>query len=362
MTELFEGYTVEIDQISKDEWSNLLKEFMDSTIYQTWQYGEIRWGENNLSHVVIKNNGDILSAAQIRIIKVPLLKRGIAYITYGPLWKRSGRKPDIKTFRIMLQILKKEYACSRKLLLRIRPHGFVELDSGLEQVLNKESFKVTKGMFKERRRTILLDLRYSPDDLRKRLDKKWRRHLKKSESENVNIVEGYDDKLFTKFKPIFDEVVSQKKFDPGVNVNEFEKIQRILPSDQKMRITILEAGGKPVSGSVCSHIGDTVTGVLGATSQEGKTLRAYYLLQWDRILWSKKVGGIFFDLAGINPQTNPSVYHFKKGLNGDEVTFLGVYDYCESKFMLNSITTFENMLQNIKSLHKNNFSVNSKSR
>ncbi|MEN6321067.1 MAG: peptidoglycan bridge formation glycyltransferase FemA/FemB family protein [Syntrophaceae bacterium] len=351
MEGLFKDYSVEIDQVSKEKWADLLNDFIDSTINQTWQYGEVRWGSNNLSHVVIKSNGDIISAAQIRILTLPILKRGIAYITYGPLWKKRGREPDVNNLRIMLKVLKKEYACSRKLILRIRPHGFVELDSDVEQVLNEEGFKITKGMFKERRRTILVDLHYSPEDLRKRLDKKWRHALKKSESESLYIIEGYDDELFKKFKPIFYELVTQKKFAPGVDVNEYERIQKILPSDQRMRVTICEVDGKPVSGSVCSYIGDTVVGMLSAINQEGRNVRAYYFLQWDEILWSKKAGRSYYDLGGINPDTNPSVYHFKAGINGQEVTFLGVYDYCESQFMVTSITAFENLLVQIKKQH-----------
>jgi len=348
MEELFEGYSVEIDKISKEEWSDLLKIFMDSTVYQTWEYGQVRWGEANLSHIVIKKNEDIISVVQVRIIKIPLVKVGIAYVTWGPLWKRRGNVLDINRFRLMLKVLKKEYANSRKLLLRIRPHAFYELDRDMKQVLTEEGFQNTKGMFKDKKYTILVDLNPSVVDLRKNLHKKWRGSLNKSEKNNLSIVEGYDEQLFTKFKPIFDELINKKKFTPGVNVGEIEQIQKTLPQDKKMRITICEVHGKPVSGSVCSYIGDTVVGMLSATNDEGRSVNAYYLLQWDEILWSKKVGRNFYDLGGINQKYNPSVYRFKSRINGKEVTFMGVYDYCENKFINSSIATFENLLLHIK--------------
>ena len=46
-------YIVEIDQISKAEWEKLIHIFDDSSIYQTWSYGAVRWGQSNLSHIVI---------------------------------------------------------------------------------------------------------------------------------------------------------------------------------------------------------------------------------------------------------------------------------------------------------------------
>lgn len=54
MKTLDPGYDVEIDQVEKTEWSKLVQRFDDATIYQTWSYGLVRWGEKNLSHLVLK--------------------------------------------------------------------------------------------------------------------------------------------------------------------------------------------------------------------------------------------------------------------------------------------------------------------
>jgi hypothetical protein len=72
------GYIVEIDQLDKTEWEKLIQIFDDASIYQTWSYGAVRWGQANLSHIIIKENNEVLAAAQMRIIKIPFLKAGIA--------------------------------------------------------------------------------------------------------------------------------------------------------------------------------------------------------------------------------------------------------------------------------------------
>ena len=51
------SYTAEIDNIEPAHWNRLLHEFDDATIFQTWTYGSARWGQNNLSHAVIKKDG-----------------------------------------------------------------------------------------------------------------------------------------------------------------------------------------------------------------------------------------------------------------------------------------------------------------
>ena len=103
-------------------------------------------------------------------------------------------------------------------------------------------------------------------------------------------------------------------------------VQSRLPRPQKMRVTLCLDETGVIAGSVCSGIGDTALGLLGVTSVEGRKRRAYYLLQWDEILWAKRNANKAYDLNGINPETNPELYHFKSGLRGDELTFLGSFD------------------------------------
>ena len=59
---LITGYKAEIDNISEEKWSDTLSHFSDSNIYQTRSYGEIRWGNEQLSHLILKSNDTIVGA------------------------------------------------------------------------------------------------------------------------------------------------------------------------------------------------------------------------------------------------------------------------------------------------------------
>jgi len=67
---------VEIDRVTSAEWAELLELFVDANVYQTWSFGAIRWGEGNLSHVVLKRDGDVVGIAQVRIVRVPVVGVG----------------------------------------------------------------------------------------------------------------------------------------------------------------------------------------------------------------------------------------------------------------------------------------------
>ena len=81
-----------------------------------------------------------------------------------------------------------------------------------------------------------------------------------------------------------------------------------------------------MAGHVASLLGDTSVYLLGATLEAGLKAKASYLLQWNAILEAKKRGLSWYDLGGIDPEGNPGVYHFKKGLGGLEVCAAGPFE------------------------------------
>jgi hypothetical protein len=340
------GYNAEFNRISQAEWDRCLVFFSDANINQCWGYGSVKWGADHNEHVVLKKDGAIRSLAQVAIITSHVPRIGIAYVTWGPLWKRKGLIDDGSSFRAMLEALKDEYAHRRKLLLRLKPYGYEETNREMRSVLEQAGFRPTKGIFREKKRTILVNLGYSPEDLRRRLSKKWRNSLTHSEKEDLRIQEGFTDEPLYTIRPIYEALMSKKKFE-GWDLGELAKIQNTLEAGQKMRITTCEDDHRTIAASVCSALGDTAVGLIGMTSDEGREKRAYYLLQWDEILWAKRSGKTTYDLNGINPRKNPTVYHFKSGIRGDEVTFLSVHDYCQNRVVSALIILAERVLDSL---------------
>ena len=62
---------------------------------------------------------------------------------------------------------------------------------------------------------------------------------------------------------------------------------------------------------VASAIGNMGIYLLGATHDEGLNTKAAYLIHWTMINRLKESGVQSYDLGGINPETNPGVYHFQ---------------------------------------------------
>jgi hypothetical protein len=324
---LGDGYFGEVDKVDKNEWSRIVDQFSDANIYQTWSYDAVRCGKENISHLVLRSADQIVAAAQARIVRIPVVGMGAAYIRWGPLWQRRSQTPDPVVFRIALRALRNEYVCRRGLILRIFPLLYDNGPESFTGVLLQEGYNPVQD--EEPGRTLIVDLNQPIQDVRKKLDQKWRNCLNKAERNQLEVVEGNDDTLFADFINIYHALLERKKFEEPNDINEFRRIQSDLPPEHKMRILLCQSDGLASAGVICATIGETGIYLFGATNDEGMTNKGSYLLQWKAIEWMKKNGCRNYNLNGISPLKNPGSYHFKAGLsgkNGKDICYLGRFD------------------------------------
>jgi len=319
---------IEVDQIGKGEWTEMLQNFADAAIYQTWSYGAVRWNETNLSHIVLRRGKEAVAAAQARIVRVPILHCGIAYVTWGPVWRRQSKEKRRDHIHQMITALREEYVVRRGLYLRVLPSEVDESTEAREirSIFEAEGFRWTPSHY----RTLLVDLAPSMPELRRNLSSRWRRQLNVAENKGLSIFEGTGSQLYEAFMTLYQEMLARKQFVPGMDVNEFKKIQQDLPAALKMKILVCAFEGEPVAALVGSLLGDTGIYLLGATGDKGLKLRGSYLLHWRMMEWLKEQGARWYDLNGFNPEKNPGTASFKEGVSGKDVRHIGQFDACQN--------------------------------
>jgi lipid II:glycine glycyltransferase (peptidoglycan interpeptide bridge formation enzyme) len=325
-------WQVEVDRATTAEWSQMLDLFDDANIYQTAAYGGVRWGERNLSRLVLKRDGQVVGIAQLRIIRPTPLKFGIAYLRWGPLWERRGIPLDPQVPTRLARAIEDEYVKARKLFVRILPNAFA--GSPRAEVFQSAFSKFTRETDEpgDIYRTFLLDITPPLEELRSRFDAKWRNKLKGSEKNNLTVIAGHGSEEFRAFCKIYSQMRKRKAFETTVDADEFGRIQEALTESQFMRVLICQDKGVAVAGLVASAMGDSAIYLLGATSDDGLNSKGAYLLQWTLICWLKKRGIKSYDLGGINPEGNSGVYHFKKGLSGVDIYQISPFAASDSAF------------------------------
>jgi lipid II:glycine glycyltransferase (peptidoglycan interpeptide bridge formation enzyme) len=242
--------------------------------------------------------------------------------------KQSALDPEV--IHRMAEALQEEYVRKRRLYLRVLPNALEgTARAGLFQAAfagcQSEAFGPGESY-----RTLVLDLSPPLEELRKRLDQKWRNQLNRAERNGLTLVEGEEPEKFQVMVRMFREMRARKQFSQSSDLEEFGRMQEQLPPSQRMRVLICEDKGVPVAGAIVTAIGDSGIYLFGATSDQGLAAKGSYLLQWRFVQWLKESGKRSYNLGGINPETNPGVYHFKKGLSGQDVLYLTPRIACDS--------------------------------
>lgn len=319
---------VRVDDVDASEWSSLLTGFADASIYQSRAYGSVHWGERQLSHLLLERDGKVVSLAQVRIVKLPVLQKGIAYIRWGPLCRPRGGAFDPQLLRDVTQALIKEYVERRGLLLRMIPPAFTDDPFAGEwrSVWHSLGLSVNDRLHTEH--TQRVDLVPALEVLRGNLRQRWRNYLKSAEKSGFSVREGTSIEFYDQFLAAYKEMMARKRFETTVDVNEFRQVQMELPEPLRMRVFLCEQGGKLLNALVVAAAGDTGIYLLAATSGEGLNFKGAHLLQWRAIEWLKSQGFRWYDLGGINPEKNPGVFQFKNGLGGQDARQIGVFEHC----------------------------------
>jgi len=351
-------FHVEVDTVNKVQWSDLLSQFDDATIYQTWSYATVLYGTSNLSHLILKKGKHLIAIAQIGIRYFPLLGTSTANIHWGPLWRKKNTALSIDNFEGIIKALINEYGIKRRLLLRIWPFEIDNSENKAKKILQASGLifnRITPAY-----RTLRLSLMPPLEDLRKNFDQKWRNQLNRAEKTNFNIFEGNNDNLYKVFLALQGEMLERKKYISGVDYEQYRLIQNNLPLTQKMKIMVCEYENEPIAVSICSAIGNTGIYLLGATGNKGMRLNGSNLLQWRIIKWLKERGCLYYDLGGIDPEANPGVYRFKCGIAGKigrDKKHIGQYVFCNNirAHLLNiAINKTRNIQKKLQTIRKRN--------
>jgi len=320
------SFTVSVDQVGEQDWNKIVPTFADASIYQTWAYGAVSWGEKQLSHLLLKRGAKVVAAAQLRLVRLPVVNKGVAYLRWGPLWRLRGQPAEPRVLGEMLAALLKEYVNRRGLLLRMLPAVFEDEPCAGEVTSCLKQHDLELETQIRAYHTTRVDVGQPVDAIRKGLQSRWRSYLNAAEKAGLTVVQGTTDELYDQFTILYCEMMARKQFETTVDIEEFRQIQKSLPEALKMQVFVCSAENQPQNALVVSALGDSAIYLLAATGNAGLNGRGAYLLQWRAMEWLNQQGIRWYDTGGINQEKNPGGYQFKRGLGGNEVSHLGRFE------------------------------------
>jgi lipid II:glycine glycyltransferase (peptidoglycan interpeptide bridge formation enzyme) len=311
--------------VDKLAWESIAPNFFDYTYEQSYAYATeyAKTLGAKAVFVTIEKNNDLVGVACVRLKTIPILKRGIAYISSGPLIHTSQPCMSYnERMNIVLSALSKTFVADDGHFLRVRL-PVIPLIPASEFNVNLNELGFYRTNRARTYKTIILTLSHDDEWLLGKLHPKWRYHLKRSLRENLTIEIGSSISLCRRFQRIYDHMRAAKGFDAKL---EPEFFFRLPGFGLGFEVMIAALDGKDAAGHVVSLHGESATYLFGATNDLGRRTQAGYLLNWIAVLRARDRGCKWYDLGGVDATANSKGYEFKSRMGGQLTHALGPYE------------------------------------
>lgn len=223
-----------VEPVSSNHWNELVKDFRDLSYRQSSSYAEQaakRVGAISELNCILTKERQLVGLAEVRLKNAPMTSWGVAYANHAPLVMRNGRFSE-RDFGLCLDALVEEYVRRRGFVLRIVPPPSGGRFHGIQAHCLKE--RGFRPGLPAARKTFLLDLAIGPNEIRRKINPKWRSSLVKAEKNGVRITRSVELEDFERFNRLFLECTARKGFMPDQDAEFFRRVQLGAPSDQKL--------------------------------------------------------------------------------------------------------------------------------
>lgn len=322
-------------KVTNDE-IKMYDEFISTTsnghILQSPAWASVKSGDWDSEFLVFENNEGIVGSSTAMIRKIPYINKNILYVPRGPIFLDYNNKELWEAFTKNI----KEYAKERKcILIKIDPA--LEEGQGVEHILQQLGYVKMKqnvgfgGM--QPAATMRADISGDPEELLGKMPKKTRYNITYPGKKGV-IFKQLDNDGIDDFAKVMEATSSRANFIP--RKKEYYKL--LLDSlGQNASLIMAYYEDEPIAGGITLVYGDKAWAMYGGAANVHTNLKAYYGLNYQRMLWANERGAKYFDFFGIPVKREPGaklygLYQFKKSFGGEEYDFIGEYDLVVNKF------------------------------
>jgi hypothetical protein len=324
-----ETYVIEVVERIDARWDAVVSNFADVCLEQSASYMLPRWGAQRLCGLLVRDAVTLEpeAAALVVLAALPLVKLGLAYVKFGPLWRSRTHAPRPPVLSVALDALKQQFVQARGLLLRVMPPADPEFGKEWQDAVANTKFARARPVGEPDR--YFVNLALSEQEQLASLGAKWRANLRKAHGLDVREVDPQT--MLPTFLDLYGAMTDRKQF---VDRHKIDLIQPFIAATQSLsqvRMFFASSDGVPVAGSIIAGAGDCVSVPFSASNKNALTLRAGFALRWEIINRLRGGPAKWLDLGG--DEGDSGLRHFKVGnvgTRGRIVALPGEYDYVES--------------------------------
>jgi lipid II:glycine glycyltransferase (peptidoglycan interpeptide bridge formation enzyme) len=320
--------------------------FMQSIL---WPKVKDNWGWDAV--ISRDSDGKIKGTCLVIIKKIPIFGCTFLYAPHGPVcdWRDKETMADLFEG---IKVLAKKYKCYQFMW----DPCFEEKDKDISEMIIGMGFKHTYNApelttIQARNNYMLRNIEgKTADEVMMSFQPDWRNRIRKAGRKGVVCkacgVEALDD-----FYPLMQATGIRDGFSIRSKEYFVKMINGLGEKHCRLFMCYVEEDGKqiPLSGAVTTQYAGKTCYVYGASANHHRNLYPNYLMQWTMINWAIDGKNYIYDFQGIpfykDPEhPNYGVYKFKKGFNGEVVTYAGEFFYVFKPFMKKIVDLCEKLV------------------
>jgi lipid II:glycine glycyltransferase (peptidoglycan interpeptide bridge formation enzyme) len=314
--DIWSGEDLEPRFVAADDWDAIVVQFKDCVHEQAECFNGQRWGADQLERIAFYRGDQLVAAAQLMLMPIPLFKTGMAVCKWGPLWRRKGEVDDLANllnFKAALQSLQRIYAKERGWFLSIFPHADPDFVEEEEQSYRICGFEAGESLTSPNR--YFVNCQIDEEELRASLVQKWRYNLKKAGKKGMTTRIATGEEGFATFMTLYEEMLARKGFHDSSGIDTLKGLLESDQSDLWPMIMLVEKDGEALAGGVIDMSGDRAIYLFGATSNKSLPMNAGYILNWavaGELVRNPDID--WYDLGGADLESD--LHQFKRGFIG----------------------------------------------
>jgi hypothetical protein len=327
----FGGCRLDVLDTVGPAWDAMVAGFADGCLEQTSAYMAARWGTGRLAGLVLRDAASnvAVAAALTVVAMLPMLRLGLAYVKFGPLWRRKERPADPSVLAAALEAVKTVFAAERGLVARIMPPPDPGFEAAWNEALSASGYTLHAPTPDSER--YLVDLSLNEKDQRASLGASWRANLNKAARSELDISEVNLRDGLPEFLALYRDMVGRKQFADRHGVEALPDFAAAAADALGARLFLARDREGPVAGSLLAGAGERVFVPFSASNARALPLRAGYALRWAIIERLRGSPAHWLDLGGA--EGDSGLRSFKQGnvgKRGRVVPLMGEYDHAGS--------------------------------
>ncbi len=349
--------------MNRQQWNSIVGSFRNASLLQSWDWGETKKSTGWVPDYYVRKNeeGNVEAASLVLTREQKLSRLGpalrIVYLPHGPLVDWSDEKLVQSVLGDLKEFAARQKASYIKLDAQAIPGDTKTAGMEPEIIIPEHTIRWMKEegwqsspqqiQFKN---TFWIDLSPSEEDLLADMKQKTRYNVRLSKRKGIEVRQGTLDDL-----DLLYEMYLETSTRDGFIIRPKEYYRdvwgRFMQAD--MAVPLIAAyQGDPVASLMLFHFAGKSYYLYGMSTEKYRDKMPNYLLQWEAIKLSKKLGCRVYDLWGAPDVFDESdrmwgVYRFKEGLGGHVIQTMGAYDFPTSGF---TYTIIQRMLPVVQKL------------